>query len=326
MGAPLCEVEPLAGVKRAPAALRAAGLEAIVRQLQWDFEDYGDVVPAADGNIGDSLPPSATNPEIYYPLPLVKSSIRLGADLARVHERVDSAAEQGNFVLTAGGDHSVATASISGIMRHRPELGVIWVNAFGNCNTPDTSPSNNYHGMPLAHLLGWFEKQVAGFEWFDERLAEHGPLLEGRVAMVGLRNLDEEERELVRRSGVHVFSMHDVDRYGIGEVMTMALERIDPKGRRPLHLSFDIDGCDPAIAPGTSMKARGGLSLREAHYICERLATTGRLGSMDIVEIDPDGDRPILESMHGDDPTIKATETVRLGLELVASALGKTIA
>merc|ERR1719240_1358192 len=119
--------------------------------------------------------------------------------------------------------------------------------------------------------------------------------------------------------------MADIDHLGIGKVMDIALDRIDAKRRRPLHLSFDVDACDPSIAPGTGTKARGGLSYREAHYICERLAETHRLGSMDLVEINPSIDAPIAEGMHGDDPTIQGTETVRLGIELVASALGKTI-
>jgi len=228
-------------------------------------------------------------------------------------------------VLTVGGDHSIASGSITGIMKHRRDLAVVWVDAHGDCNTPETSPSKNYHGMPLAHILGWFQHRVTGFDWCDDFLATSGPLPEENVALIALRDVDPPERALLRACGVHVFTMQDIDRYGIGPIMEMALERIDPKGRRPLHLSFDIDSCDPTIAPGTGTKARGGLSYREAHYICERLACTHRLGSMDLVEVNPELDQALSETMHGDDPEIGGTETVRLGIELVASALGKTI-
>merc|ERR1712050_704266 len=153
-----------------------------------------------------------------------------------------------------------------------------------------------------------------------------GPLLEDRVALIGIRDLDGPEREFVKKSGLHVFTMQDIDRHGIGAIMEMVLERIDRKGDRPLHLSFDIDGFDPAIAPGTGTLARGGLSFRESHYVCERLAATNRLGSMDMVEVNIDLDDPPKKvALHGDDPLIGGTPTVEFGMELVASALGRSI-
>lgn len=321
IGAPLCEGQSLGGVNLAPGAFRTSGFEKAVRSLKWDFLDFGDVQrPGAVAQTA-AFPVN----EEYYPREMVKNSVVVGAGVQLVHEKVSEAASGRNFVLTIGGDHSIASGTISGIMRHRPELAVIWVDAHSDCNTPETSPSKNYHGMPLAHLLGWFGRSVAGFEWMDDHLDEVGALPEDRVALIALRDVDPPERELLKNSGVHVFTMNDVDRLGIGEVMEMALQCVDPKNRRPLHLSFDIDGCDPTIAPGTGTKARGGLSYRESHYICERLASTGRLGSMDLVEINPALDRDVAEGMHGDDPDIRGTETVRLGIELVTSALGKTI-
>lgn len=132
------------------------------------------------------------------------------------------------------------------------------------------------------------------------------------------------EKELVRRSGLNGFSMSDIDRRGIGKTMEMALASVDPNGNRPLHLSFDIDGCDPSVAPGTGTRARGGLSYRESHCICEELAATNRLVSMDLVEVNPLLDGPELRQMeHGDDPTIRGSPTVSFGLELIQSALGK---
>jgi len=184
-----------------------------------------------------------------------------------------------------------------------------------------------------------------------------GPLPEERLALIGLRDLDEEERLLLKKSKIACYTMQDVDRHGMAKVMEMALERVDPKKSRNLHLSFDVDGCDPSVAPGTGTCARGGISYRETHYICERLAETGRLTSMDLVEINPLLDteeaeadtssnsssspmaggvvrRPSKqvqasmpsERMHGDDPKISHESlTVRLGVGLVASALGRNI-
>jgi len=322
VGAPLCDGQDLGGVELAPACLRKAGLETAVRSLMWGFDDRGD---AHGANIEASTAQFPAADDEYYGPEMVKNCLSVGSGVGDVYERVRAAAADGRFVLTLGGDHSIAAGSIPGIMMHRPELAVVWVDAHGDCNTPETSPSKNYHGMPMAHVMGWFSKRVRGFEWWDAHEDVVGILPETRVAHIALRDVDPMEKALLRESGVHVFTMTEIDRHGIGAVMQQALDRIDPKGKRPLHLSFDVDSCDPSIAPGTGTKARGGLSYREAHYICEHLAATRRLGSMDLVEINPSIDAPIAEGMHGDDPTIQGTETVRLGIELVASALGKTI-
>eukprot|EP00927_Polykrikos_kofoidii_P017091 TRINITY_DN1775_c0_g1_i1.p1 TRINITY_DN1775_c0_g1~~TRINITY_DN1775_c0_g1_i1.p1 ORF type:complete len:352 (+),score=48.36 TRINITY_DN1775_c0_g1_i1:112-1167(+) len=319
IGAPLCEGQSRGGVKFAPSAFRKGGIEQAIRNLKWEFEDLGDIVTPAPA------PRDLAIEDDFYSSDQVKNSEVVGAGVRAVFERVVEAASGGNFVLNIGGDHSIASGTIGGMLECRPELAVLWVDAHGDCNNPDTSPSGNYHGMPLAHILGWFQKRVRGFEWIDDLLTRRGPLAEDRVALIALRDVDAGEKQLLRASGVHAFCMQDIDRWGIGAVMEMALERIDPKKRRPLHLSFDIDSCDPAIAPGTGTKARGGLSYREAHYICETMAKTQRLGSMDLVEVNPDMDLPVEERLHGDDPLIKGTQTVNLGIELVASALGRVI-
>eukprot|EP00929_Paragymnodinium_shiwhaense_P008268 TRINITY_DN112217_c0_g1_i1.p1 TRINITY_DN112217_c0_g1~~TRINITY_DN112217_c0_g1_i1.p1 ORF type:complete len:367 (+),score=106.97 TRINITY_DN112217_c0_g1_i1:76-1176(+) len=323
VGAPLCEGQPLGGVKLAPDAFRKAGVEKMVKKLTWGFEDRGDVPPAEE--LMKAAAPGKKDGE-YYPDSKVHNSAVVGAGVGAVYRKVAEAAKEGKFVLTVGGDHSIGSGTIAGMLEARPETAVIWVDAHGDCNTPDTSPSGNYHGMPLGHILGWFQKRVEGFEWCDDHIEKQGPLQEARTCLIALRDLDAEERQLLRKSNVHVYSMADIDRHGIGEVMEMALDAIDPKRRLPLHLSFDIDSCDPEIAPGTGTKARGGLSFREAHYICERMAMTGRLKSMDIVEVNPAlDDGKEAEKMHGDDEDIGGSATVRFSMELVASALGKSI-
>lgn len=261
----------------------------------------------------------------------------MGAGIKLVHDAV--AASLGlqtpsPFVLTVGGDHSIASGSISAVCERYPDLGVIWVDAHADANTPRTSPSGHYHGMPAAHLLGWFDKAgemgdgvrpglLRGFEWFKPCLSEP------KLAYIGLRDIDVEEGRMLRASGVRVFTMRDVDKLGIARVIEMAIEAVGPALDCPLHLSLDIDSVDPHFAPGTGTAARGGLDYREVHYICEELALTRRLVSMDLVEVNPGLDLPPpLEdaSMHGDDPSIKpASPTVRLAVELCLSALGKVI-
>jgi len=281
----------------------------------------------------------------------------MGAGLRLVHNAVQKALnasaspERSPFVLTVGGDHSIASGSISALIARYPSLGVVWVDAHADANTPRSSPSGHYHGMPAAHLLGWFEKAgemgegvnqdaLRGFDWFKA-----GCLAESKLAYIGLRDVDPEEGKMLRRSGVRVFTMRDVDKHGIARVIEMAIEAVGPTMDCPLHLSLDVDSVDPHFAPGTGTCARGGLDYREIHYICEELALTRRLVSMDLVEVNPGLDPPppaprVHEeadgehinggadgpSMHGDHPSIKCSSpTVRLAVELVLSALGKQI-
>jgi len=363
VGAPFADGQGLTGVDLAPNALRKANLKTVVERLNWKFEDEGDVEPCditeaeagvvkattavagaggSPGGLNDSGittvssiddPPedssattvSGTGSVVEDSTCPYTGNVRnapvCGENCRRVFEKVHSAAVQNKFVFTVGGDHSIAAGSIAAVLKARPDTAVIWVDAHGDCNTPATSPSGNYHGMPAAHLMGWFEKSVKGFEWMDDC----PKLPEARLAFIGLRDLDDMERVMLQRSDVACYSMKDVDRYGIARVMDMALQRIDPDGKRPLHLSLDVDACDPSVAPGTGTKARGGLTYREVHYICETMADTERLRSMDLVEINPALDPTDAETMHGDDPDVTGTQTVRLGIELAASALGKNI-
>jgi len=315
VGATVNEGQPITGVEKGPDAFRSAGIENMIKSRNFAFHDMGNIPDfVADG--GDDIGPGLA----------VQRGRKIGYKCGQVYDYVSDACADGKFVLTVGGDHSVGVGTLLGIAAKKPDVSIIWVDAHADCNTPASSPSGNYHGMPLAHALGWFDGSVAGFEWLDKHMDTLGPIFEERVALIGIRDLDENERAFIKKSGLHVYTMQDVDHLGIGQVMERALEAVDPKSKRPLHLSFDIDGCDPEVAPGTGTLARGGLSYREAHYICERLASTQRLGSMDMVEVNidldlpPDGCR-----LHGDDPHIGGTPTVKFGMELVASALGKTI-
>lgn len=313
IGAPLAAGQHQAGVEKGPQAMRDAGLETIVRELGWDYHDVGDLAVDAEmakfkGRTG---------------CPRVNNCEQIGMANKLIHDNVKREAAKGNFVLTLGGDHSIGSATVSGMRAVHEDLCVIWIDAHADCNTPMTSPSGNYHGMPAAHVLNWIKPAMPEWEWLNETCM----LKEQRCAFIGLRDVDKMERQLLRESGVFFYTMHEVDRYGIGQVVEMAVHNVNPFADRPVHISFDIDSCDPSIAPGTGTCSRGGLSFREAHFIMERLSMTNNLVSCDIVEVNPNLDVKVEGKMHGDDPHIQTDlMTVRLGVELVASALGKTIA
>lgn len=209
---------------------------------------------------------------------------------------------------------------------------MLWIDAHADANTPETSPSLHYHGMPAAHVLGCFNETLKGFEWLlDGRKEQRTPtalISESRLAYIGLRDIDKEEGRMLRESGVHIYTMREIDKFGIANVVDMALQNIDPTGERPLHLTLDVDAIDPQFAPGTGTTSRGGLTYREVHYICEECAATDRLVGMDLVEVNPglDPSPPQGRKDHGDNPNLKrTTPTVQLGMELILSALGKEI-
>lgn len=225
---------------------------------------------------------------------------------------VETKMNEGRFPLIIGGDHSIGIGSLTGILRARPNTGVIWVDAHADLNTPDTSGSGNFHGMPLGLLMdhpdgGYDFSKLPGFEFLVD-----GPRISPeQLVYVGLRDVDPMERVWIRQLGIKTFTMTDVDYFGIGQVMDQALHHL--KGR-PLHLSYDIDSVDPVLAPATGTKVRGGLTYREAHFVAEFVAQSGHLASAEIVEVNPN-----LSDKDG------ANETVELGLQLITSFMGKSI-
>jgi len=207
--------------------------------------------------------------------------------------RVERAVRDGGFPIVLGGDHSIAMGTLAGLTRARGYApGLVWIDAHSDINSPDTSPSGNVHGMPL---------------WFA---LEHGLADPARTVQIGLRDVDAHEKAILRRSGVRAFSMTDVDRLGMPRVMEEAIA-IAGAGDRQMHVSFDMDGIDPSEAPGTGTPVKGGLSYREAHLAMEMLAESGRLGSIEMVEINP-----ILDHRN---------QTAALAVGLICSGLGKSI-
>lgn len=221
----------------------------------------------------------------------------------RVAASVYRAAAAGRFPLVLGGDHSIAIGSLAGLTAHSERLGVIWIDAHADMNTEETTPSGNAHGIPLAVALGKAFYRLT--ELPGARLLQPGNLV-----IVGARDLDPGERELIRAEGIACFTMHDIDRFGMAAVMAEALD-IAGRNADGVHVSFDMDSLDPSEAGGVGTPVRGGLSYREAHLAMELLAESGRVTSMDIVEVNA-----LLDSDK---------RTARLAVELAASLLGKRI-
>jgi arginase len=283
------------GVDMGPSAFRIAGLGERLTALGFPVVDEGDLV--------------APIPETKASGDPSKKYIR---EIARVCEKLYktslTALEKGGFPLVLGGDHSLASGSVAAtaefLRRDEKPLGLIWVDAHGDMNTPSSSSSGNVHGMPLASLLGTEPAELSRIGGFSPKVRpEH-------TVLIGIRNLDEREKQNVRDSRVLVFTMKDIDRSGIATVIEHALA-VAGAGTAGVHVSFDLDVCDPAIAPGVGTPVKGGLDYREAHMLMEIVADSGLLRSLDLVEVNP-----ILDDRN---------TTAILGVELAASALGQKI-
>lgn len=291
------------GVDAAPMALLEAGLtEQLQDDLEYDIHydnqvhHYQDRIPAEDPPFRGMKQPRA-----------------VCAVTKQLSQQVYEHAREGRFVLTLGGDHSIAIGTIAGTaraMRERMgrEIAVIWVDAHADINTPEVSYSGHIHGMPLAFLTGLAkEKPGNPLGWLedDQKISVK------KLVYIGLRDVDRAEKKILRDNGIKAFSMNDVDRHGIGKVMDMALGWIGSD--TPIHLSFDIDALDPMWAPSTGTAVRGGLTLREGDFIAECVHETGSLIALDLVEVNPS-----LEQQG-------AAETVRAGLSIIRCALGDTL-
>jgi arginase len=283
------------GVDMGPSAFRQAHLQDTLRELGYDVQDAGDV-PVS---IQETQDPG--DPRRKY-LREIRDTCE------RLRDRVVELLGEGRLPVVLGGDHSIAMGTIAGVSRfHRDrqqKVGLIWFDAHGDMNTPETSPSGNIHGMPLAAALGIGEPTLVG-------LAGEVPMVEGaRAAVVGLRDVDPAERATIKESGIGAFTMRDIDERGMRAVMEEAIKRAT-SGTAGIHVSFDLDGVDPEHAPGVGTPSPGGMSYREAHLAMEMLADTQRVLSAEFVEVNP-----VLDHRN---------RTARLGVGLLASLLGKKI-
>jgi arginase len=278
------------GVDMGPSAIRYAGLDARIAELGLELADLGNVETA----VAEAT--SAGDEHARF-LPQIKATCR------RISELVSSVTRAGSVPLVLGGDHSVALGTLAGLREAHGPGGAIWIDAHGDLNSPETSPSGNVHGMVLAAALGHAGARFSEDGWGLPALAP------GRVALVGVRSLDEGERALLRELDAGIFTMSDVDRLGIEHAIREALEHVAGPGF--VHVSLDMDALDPDVAPGVGTPVRGGLSYREAHLAMELVAESELASSLDVVEVNPILDRE--------------NETGRLAVELVASALGARI-
>ncbi len=268
------------GVDMGPSAIRYARLHERLRELGvLEVLDHGNLpVPIRES--------AAVNSASAKYLDVIES---VNAELARL---VEESVRSGGLPIVLGGDHSIAMGTLAGLTRaYSGPPGLVWIDAHSDINNPESSPTGNVHGMPL---------------WFA---LKHGFAMPETTVQIGLRDVDEVEKRLLRESGVRAFSMTDVDKHGMTAIMQQALETVG--GDRPIHVSFDMDAIDPSEAPGTGTPVKGGLSFREAHLAMEMLYESGRLQSIEMVEINP-----ILDTRN---------QTAALAVGLICSALGKSI-
>jgi arginase len=295
VGAPLDLGAGRRGVDMGPSALRIARLSRRVGDLGYDVADTGDVAVA--------IPETHVEGDArarYLP--------QIGEVCHDLCERVDRLMEQDCVPLVLGGDHSVAIGTIAGVSRYyrrRGErLGVLWIDAHTDMNTPETTPSGNVHGMPLAVSLGHGPSLLTQIGGFSPKIHPEDTVL------IGIRSIDEREKKLVQESGVTVFTMRDIDERGMSTVIREALRAASRKATG-LHVSFDVDSLDPGLAPGVGTPISGGLTYREAHFMMESIAESAMVASLEVVEINP-----IIDN---------GNTTAEVAVGLVLSCLGKRI-
>ena len=290
-GVPMDLGQDRRGVDMGPSAIRYARLEASLEDLGHRVTDLGNAgVPIPETVVAESE---------------VKHLAAVRGVCEEVSDRAANIVSEGMFPIFLGGDHAIAIGTVSGVARSAPgaRTGVIWVDAHADFNTPQTSPSGNIHGMPLAAITGRGHPDLVGIG---------GPEASVRtddVIIIGLRSVDVEERNLLREAGVRVYTMKDIDAYGAARVVRNAIKGLSQVDR--VHLSLDLDAVDPEVAPGVGTPVRGGLTYREAHLLMELVNEAGIISSLDAVEVNP-----ILDIKNG---------TATLAVELVESLMGRRI-
>ena len=285
IGVPMDLGQQQRGVDMGPSAIRYAGLSPRLSRLGYRVDDRGNLpVPA----------------HVSVPREHLVATIRTACEVA--YREAEQAVSAGHTPLFLGGDHTVALGTVGGVS-HSRRCGLIWIDAHGDFNTPETTTTGNVHGMPLAALLGRGDPELT-------EVGRAGPKVHpDDVVAIGLRQLDPTERQMLKQSGMGLFTMRDIDERGLSEVLHTALDQL---AHLPcFHVSLDMDAIDPVEAPGVGTPVRGGLTYREAQLLMEIVADSGKLGSMDVVEVNP-----VLDHEN---------RTARMAVELVASALGKRI-
>ncbi|CAG8674723.1 2602_t:CDS:2, partial [Scutellospora calospora] len=274
VGCPFSGGQSKGGVDEGPIKLIEYGLIEQLVELGWNVEFDGH------HKFNDFNPP----PEHEDSIGKLKQPAYVSRVSEAVSEAVESHLKQGRLALTLGGDHSLALGTVSGTFSVYPDACLIWIDAHADINTPETTDSGNLHGCPVSFLLAVEDALLGNNPKVYETFSWLKPLLRpDRLVYIGLRDVDPPEKEILKKYGIKAFSMNHVDKYGIGKVVEMALDAVNPKRDRPIHLSFDVDALDPTVAPSTGTPVRGGLTFREGHYICEAIHETGLLVSVDLM-------------------------------------------
>jgi arginase len=280
------------GTDMGPSAVRAAHLHTRIREMGFTVEDAGNVhVPQMEQNLN-----RASNG--------LKFKDEILDACAQLADKVEAAIADKVIPIVLGGDHSVAIGTQAGLSRHSKDRGLIWFDAHADFNTPESSPSGNIHGMPVSAILGIGDEELANFDQPGAKLPKDN------VVLVGLRDVDPREAELLAKYRIRHYTMRDIDELGMRHVMKRAIE-IASRGKDGIHVSFDLDGVDPQWAPGTGTTVDGGFTYREAHLAMEMLADTGKVTSMEFVEVNP-----LLDEQN---------RTGRFTVGLIGSLLGKAI-
>jgi arginase len=295
IGAPLDLGAGRRGVDMGPSALRVANLNARLAAMRYEVEDLGNV-PVRQAEASPEGDPHA------------KYLGQIAATCQALAIQVEGALDQGIMPLVLGGDHSVAAGTVAGVSKYfrkrGKKIGLIWLDAHADMNTPETSPSGNVHGMPLACIVGLGPPELSEIGGYKPKVAP------ANVAIVGLRDVDSVEKPHVRESGVRAFTMREIDERGLRAVMEDAI-RIATDGTAGFHLSLDMDFVDPRDAPGVGTPVRGGATYREAHLAMEMICDSEAMISMEAVEVNP-----VIDEVN---------RTADLAVELIQSALGKRI-
>jgi arginase len=283
------------GVDMGPSAIRIAGVSQGLRNLGYRVEDDGDVgVPAPE-----TRDPGSANARYLEPIYHVCNRLRL---------RVRRSLEQGEIPIVLGGDHSIAIGTVSGTAEYfknrGQKVGLIWVDAHGDMNTPETSPSGNIHGMPLATVCGMGHPRLVEMGGFWPKVERKN------VCLIGIRDIDEVERRIVKQSGIHAYTMRDVDERGMRAIMQECIG-FATDGTAGFHVSFDLDGMDPRDVPGTGTPVKGGISWREANLLMEMVSDTGLMTSLEVTELNP-----ILDVKN---------QSGEVAVDVILSAFGKRI-
>ncbi len=295
LGVPLDLGGARRGVDMGPSAVRIAGLGERLAGIGCVVVDKGD--------LGTPIPETRAerNPKKKY----IREIARV---CQRLYQLVLQSHQEGALPIVLGGDHSLAAGSVGAAAdfaaANGGDIGLLWIDAHGDMNTPATTTSGNVHGMPLAALLGPEPAELATIGGRTPKVRAD------RTVLIGVRDLDEQEKQRIRDAKMHLFTMKDIDRHGVAVVMERALA-LAGKDTRGIHVSFDVDVCDPAIAPGVGTPVKGGLNYREAHMVMEMIADSGQLIGLDLVEVNP-----ILDTQN---------QTAILGTELALSAMGQRI-